>query len=401
MKLITIIGTALTICLITIVLATEQIQLVDTRTEPYRSRTLYVPYMNIKYQDNFNNGYVALSTVRELFLKMKTPEAVAAYMPANNTNMKGLTTGTFNLKICNDAYFHLYKLQFIAGRPCSEDQSRKEVLLTESACKALLGTIHDAIGKTIQVKKIPYRVCGIVKDVTPTNREAAADAWIGYNFQKGSRVLDVVDDDKAVKKPFFTLDNFLFNVNILLHNNQDEAAVRKEMESRTAQLQKRYPGYTIFFNGEPERRDHYIHHNYSNQLPDMNYIRRQQLIIYLILLIVPALNLMNIAMSNFSRQENDISLLRAFGASRNYILWKTLKQGLLLTFSGGALGLLITILLCKLFPELIFFQSRVDFPDILHLQMILSTLLFCLLLNLLSTLLPAWWISRKSIYSNI
>lgn len=393
MRTITIIGTALTICLITIVLAMEQIQLVNTSTEPYRSRTLYVPFMNTQYKYGANNGLISLGAVREIFLKMKTPEAVAVYMSSDGVNMKAVSAGTFNIKTCNRDFFRLYKLRFIAGRPCSENPSKKEVLLSESTCKKLLRKTEGALGQTVWINRIPYRVCGITKDVTPTNREAVADAWIGYNFKKGNRIFEITDNKGD-------LYYCLFNVNLLLRHNRDEATVRKEMAALTARLQKRHPECIILFNGEPERRESYIHHTASNEVPDMQAIRRRQFSIYLMLLIVPALNLMSIALSSFSRQEGDIRIMRVYGASRRYILGKIVRKSLLNTLTGGALGLLMTILLCHLMPEAIFYQNRIDLQDILRWPIMVYTLIFCLLLNLLSTLLPAWRASHRTISPN-
>ena len=321
MKLIIIIGTALSICLITIILANRQIRMSDTSTERYRSRTLYVPFMNVKEKDGASNGSVATIAIREIFLKMKTPEAVAAYTLVEDIAMEGKQTGTFDVKVCNDGFFKLYKLHFIAGKPCSEDQDKKEVLLSETTCRKLLGTFNNAIGRTITINRIPYKVCGIVHDVTPTNKQAAADAWIGYDFREGSRILDIQDESGK-------LCNYFFKVDLLLRKNSDEAAVRKEMTQLTASLQKHFPDYTISFNGEPERRESFVYHYVSNSVPDMDKQHRIDLTIYLILLIVPAVNLMNIALSSFSRQENELRILRTFGATRNRILRKLVGQSM-------------------------------------------------------------------------
>lgn len=390
MKLITIIGTALAICLITIVLATTQIQLVNTSTEPYRSRTLYVPYMNVKEKSGSINGSIAPLAIRKIFLQMKNPEAVAAYTLMENVTMSGRHKGNFDMKICNNDYFKLYKLHFMAGHPCSENPDRREVVLSESTSHALFSTCKGIIGQHISINRIPYIICGIVQDVTPTNKQAATDAWIGYDFKQGSTVFDMEDESNG-------LYNFFFKADLLLRRNEDEKTVRKEMTELTARFQKQFPDRKISFNGEPERRESFIYHYASNIVPDMDDQYRKNFLIYLILLIVPSLNLMNIALSSFSRMENDIRIMRVFGATHNMILWKLIRQSFWTTLTGGCIGLGMTILLCKCFPFLLFNSPRVDLADVLHLPFILYALLFCLLLNLFSNLLPAWRISRKTI----
>lgn len=140
MKLITIRGTALSICLITIMLATNQIRLANTSTEPYRSRTLYVPYMNVKEGGGFINGSIATLAIRNILLQMKTPEAVAAYTMKKNITMIGRRKSNFDVRICNSGNFKIYKLNFMSGHPCSENPAHREVVLSESASHILLGT---------------------------------------------------------------------------------------------------------------------------------------------------------------------------------------------------------------------------------------------------------------------
>ena len=77
---VSVLGTAMAICMIMVLVITFQVRLVDCEPEVNRSRTLYVPYMSVKLKgksDNESaNASMSVRTGRECFRALTTPEAV-------------------------------------------------------------------------------------------------------------------------------------------------------------------------------------------------------------------------------------------------------------------------------------------------------------------------------------
>ena len=68
---VSILGTAMAICMIMVLVITFQVRLVDCEPEVNRSRTLYVPYMSVKQKGNSDNesanASMSVRTGRECF----------------------------------------------------------------------------------------------------------------------------------------------------------------------------------------------------------------------------------------------------------------------------------------------------------------------------------------------
>lgn len=77
---VSILGTAMAICMIMVLVITFQVRLVDCEPEVNRSRTLYVPYMSVKQKGNSDNesanASMSVRTGRECFRALSMPEAV-------------------------------------------------------------------------------------------------------------------------------------------------------------------------------------------------------------------------------------------------------------------------------------------------------------------------------------
>ena len=73
---VSVLGTAMAICMIMVLVITFQVRLVDCEPEVNRSRTLYVPYMSVKLKgksDNESaNASMSVRTGRECFCACRT-----------------------------------------------------------------------------------------------------------------------------------------------------------------------------------------------------------------------------------------------------------------------------------------------------------------------------------------
>ena len=107
--------------------------------------------------------------------------------------------------------------------------------------------------------------------------------------------------------------------------------------------------------------------------------------------------------SRMDERRAEMGIRLAFGATKGTIIKQVLWENLLLTCIGGAFGLLLTYILVSASTEWIFtlFDSRGSvnflFDTSLNVDMLfnpyifMATFIICLIINIVSAILPARW----------
>ena len=139
-----------------------------------------------------------------------------------------------------------------------------------------------------------------------------------------------------------------------------------------------------------------------------------QSLVLLVLLLVPALNLSGMISSRMEGRLAEMGVRKSFGAGRKILLSQVMWENLLLTALGGALGLLLAWLALYVGREWIFtvFDSwpnmvpegvevRVSGEMLFAPLVFLAALALCVVLNLLSALIPSWYSLRKPIVNSL
>ena len=139
---------------------------------------------------------------------------------------------------------------------------------------------------------------------------------------------------------------------------------------------------------------------------------RGELLMLLILLLVPALNLSSLISSRMDMRSSELGVRKSFGANRGVLLWQVMWENLLLTGIGALAGLAVVWAMMLFTSGEILtvsngFFDNVAAPTSVNIDMFFSPGIFlivlglCLLLNLLSALVPAWMNLRKPIVSSL
>lgn len=399
---VTIAGTALAIFLIMLVVMMQQVQVVPFAPESNRDRFLHVKWMSIankEWGDGTSNGPMSVRTAQECFQSLKTPEAVSIYACQTESTPVGLpgqpSTGVDMLQT-DDAFWRIFDFSFTAGKPYDKatfDSGIPVAVITESVSRHLFGTT-ESVGREFLLNHAPYRVCGVVKDVSTLATTAYGQVWIPFtstNFKN-----DTWSDHMGMASCI-----------ILARHRSDFPAIREEAERRQREYNTLIgeQGYELIYRNRPYDQEKNALVTGANVEPDVNAARRQRLIIFLILLIVPAINLSSMTQSRLRQRVSEVGLRRAFGSTRMEIMGQIVAENLVLTFFAGVLGLLLSVAFAYLGESMLFaegFSKTVNAPLIdssilLHVSTFGWALFFCFVLNLLSSGIPAWKASRVGI----
>lgn len=399
MSVIAILGTALAITMIMSIIVSEEIKNIDVSPESNRSRSLF-----IGTEMTWNNSGGGQSTqppsldiVDRYIKRLQIPQ----YVSAVSTNFGGLTSmvqaqGSDEdvdavVRVTDGAYWKIMSFDFIEGRPFTEEEFQSGMayaVITESTARTLFNNV-EALGKTIEVELKPYHVIGIVKDVSPLFQYAYSDVWMPYTSS---------DEYKEEA----------FEVIILAAGKDDFDAIWNEARDIEKQYVIENEGAKLFLKG-PETSRQYNTSEYWAASPDevkshISTQQRKKILIFAILLLIPAINLSGISLSRIRKRTAEIGVRKAFGAKKYVILTQVLYENLITSLLGGVLGLVMSYAVVFWLRDWLLNMPGdgvVPLNTLVSPYVFLAVLVICVLMNLLSAGLPAWKASRMVIVNSL
>ncbi len=398
LTLVTVTGTALAIFLIMIVVMLQEVQTAPFAPESNRNRLLHYDYISVQFDNHMqNNCPMSWQFIKEVILPLESAETFTCikYSVDNSVISEvGGKSATAKVRQTDHRFWDVFDFNFIAGKPFTADDfdtRRPVAVICESVAKALFGTT-DAAGRDILINGIPYHVTGIVKDVSELAETAYAQVW--SNVAKSTLYQD-----------WTKLTGWMSAV-ILAKSESDIPVVKAEVEQRTDELNKLLEAEQrqIISRNRPYEQAKHVEQSSSNAEPDLEGANRLRYTVYLILLIVPAINLLSMTQSRLKKRTSEIAIRRAFGCPRNDIIRDLLLENLILTLIAGVIGLILCIGFAWGFDTYVFERigdSRIrvsaSLTELLHWSTFAMALLFCFILNLLSNSIPACRASRTSL----
>jgi ABC-type transport system, involved in lipoprotein release, permease component len=199
----------------------------------------------------------------------------------------------------------------------------------------------------------------------------------------------------------------LYSVTILAHSRDDFDKIRQEVNQRRDAYNKLIGenGYELIYRNRPYDQEKNAIAFGANFEPNIKKDRINRLVIFVILLLVPAINLSSMTQSRLRQRVSEIGVRRAFGSTRMEMVGQIIMENFIITLLAGILGLIFSIIFAYVGNEILFAQPysnsynvpAIDASILLHASTFIYALLFCFILNLLSSGIPAWRASRTSI----
>lgn len=393
MSIIAILGTALAIMMIMSIIVSEEISNVNVAPENNRNQTYYISRQRIK--DTVNNNVGTGSLVYETYKKCLTDLKIPRYVSVLNKSramvkIKGMEQ-KFNFRVNNtDAdYWNIFSFDFIAGRPFTKEEFEsgiKYAVISEETARKLVKD-ENPLDISILVDNNSYQIIGVIKDVPPVFEMARGNIWIPYTSTKNPRRI--------------------VTVIAMLENNSDFPAYVSEIREREKKYAIENIPEIVEFAGPLN------HRTYSVDLsPDSNEDLKEKLkihnrkkaFIFIILLLVPAINLSGFSISRIKKRMSEIGVRKAFGAKRHTILLQVLFENLITSLIGGVIGLICSyIAVFQMRDWLLGIPADGTIPigTLVSPVVFVSVFAVCLIINLLSAGIPAWKASRVTIIHSI
>ncbi|MDR1331304.1 MAG: ABC transporter permease [Tannerella sp.] len=406
-----IVGTGLSITVVMVLSIVFYIKIANIYPETNRDRLLVVKSALGK-EAKTNSQYsssLAYSVVETCFLSLESAEAVSAVLDTWHEEGRVQPEGSrdqwpVTVKHVDTNFWTVFPFRFIDGKPFTEADMQSGIrtaVIAESLARRLFGTA-DATGRTVSLNFRQYRVSGVVRDASPVTAQTYAQLWLPYTLM----------DYRNGAGPGNLMGSMI--VYILAPSAGSVEQVRQEAIANINRLNQSLDGVEFSILGQPDRQWQSIFRFWSNNEPEFGIILCQYALIFLLLLFVPAVSLSGMTDSRMERRMTEIGIRRAFGARVGGLMTQIIAENLLFTLIGGVVGLLSSYVIILLGRSWImeigqsFVPRTVEGTEvILSPQMLLNLPVFaialaiCFVLNLLSSLIPAWRNARREIIHSL
>lgn len=407
MSIISIIGTALAIAMVMCVVIIDKVKNDPLAPEVNRDRSLFVVGITVNFPNasQESNSLLSNKVIEQVIRGIEGAEVVTGYnqLATNYVSLRGTTNGAVaNVIVSDHEFFRAFEYDFIYGEPFTEADFKSAInkaVICESTAKRLFGTA-DVVGKTFNIDFKEYMVCGVVKDVSLLASRSYAEVWYPY-----TTVTDQTEFIKGIMGMYMCC--------IVAKDKESFPIIRADLDKRLEEFNKGLDNMRISFHNQPcttSEVDDILSLGLNRYLEFDNNRREAILfdvLLILVALLVPGINLSSTTQSRMRRRMEEIGVRKVFGATRMDIIKQVLLENLIMTLLGGFFGLLIAYLGVTIISDMVAGavvvltavggDAMLDMRSMISIDVFVLAFVFCLILNLVSALVPAWLTSKQSV----
>lgn len=404
-----IIGTALAIASTTIFAIIYYVRLAPVYPE-YKRGQIY----SLSMLDYTDGGYtmsapgVSQGALNSFFKKVENADVVSAYRDEYNliTVSHESKPEIFEaiLRYSDTDYFKIFDYDFIAGAPFSDNdfESRvRKIAISDQVARQFFESPESAIGQTLSVNFTDYDVCGVFRDGSAINSLSFVHIIAPYTIDSFASYTASENENAGALKLLFLSDN--------------GAGLKAEVDDFSRRYTAISCGEEMQFFDQPRAAWLEALSPDPEEDFDLGKALRYNILILLTLLIVPALNLSGMIAGRLDSRREELGVRKSFGARRGILMGQILWENMMLTVIGGIIGFAITAITLST-DAVSIFASIGDIPtkptysslDIRITQdMIFAPTIFvfafllCVVLNIMSALIPAYNALRKPIVKSL
>lgn len=406
-------GVALAVATVMVFSIIYYVKLAPVYPEYSRERLCYFPVTRFAterggqsmggYSPWFINGW---------FRQLKNAEVLSVTYNKWDASFLTLEDGS-NAKVVrrftDPQFFEVYDYRLMAGRRFAQadfDAGRREAVVSDGLARRLFGSVEAAVGKDITLDNLSFHVVGVFEEpsrvmegtfvevIAPYTAIPGWDAGIGNSGTGSFIAVGKVKDGEGLRLLREEIDGL-----VQQHNAEPANEWKYKLPSQPQTHMEHFfdPNCMASADGIMKSAE-------ESRIADI-------LFMLAVLLFVPALNLSGMIAGRMEWRCGEMGIRKSFGATRGRLLRQVLAENMILTLAGGLGGLVVAWILLALSRSWIFgvldSHSLIGGDVSLSGEMLFAPAVFagalavCLVLNLLSALIPAWWSLRRPIVSSL
>ena len=398
-----IMGTGLSIALVMIVSIIYYIKLAPIYPEYNRNETIVLKNMKVAKDDHISSSSVSYQFLTDMVPKLNSLKHIAAIYSWNRKVMVNMPDAKESLSVVpifvNDGFWDVFTFSFTDGYPfdAPDVQSmQKKAVISESLSRRLFATTQS-VNRTFEMDGEKFVVCGVVKDVSSATPITAADVWLPITLKS-----DEYDSDNVTHFMVGPLSYYMLPI------DGEKQSLKEEIGRLFDEFDLDNDGWKHDLMGQPD--DYWLStfRIWSNRGPYMwEEVFKSIGLMLLAFILIPAINLSGMISSRMDKRLCEIGIRKAYGATRDDLIRQVLWENLILTCIGGVVGLIFSYIIVMTTSSwiLTIFDEFVDcvMATSITPEMLFNPYIFliafgvCVILNLLSTLIPTFHALRRSI----
>ena len=358
--------------------------------ETKRDRSLYIERMlqTDSSRNSMSSGPMSFKFLTDFAKTLKTPERVTLFSDGNSNAYAGSQKIKLSTKFTDADFWRVLNFEFLEGKPYNEQTIANGdfvVVITDGLKKQYFDSdTASVVGKTIDIENIRYKVIGVVKGSPVTRLYSYADVYFPYTSPKSNY------QSSGMRGGYKAM--------LLARTPNDLKAINEEFQSRINRIP--LPGVQDGFKyAVLEVKSEPFVGVFLTQLlnGDPGRIVMFYALIFLVLLMLvglPTINLVSLTISRILERASEIGIRKAFGAPVKTLLWQFIVENIFITFIGGAIALLLTVVIIYLIND----SGWIAYADLtIDPTVFIISICICLVFGLLSGILPALRMSKLSI----
>lgn len=404
-----ILGTALSVALLMVLFIIFYVKFAPIYPEGNRNRTLVLQYVQANDLSNpgsYSGGALSPRVPYELLKGLPHLDDIAVVaQDFSFENRAALTLHSVPVSISpkyvDDGFWRVFTFRFLYGKPFSEADVKATMpvaVISEKLARRLYGTA-DVVGKKFQFNGNELNIVGVVRNVSWVTPVTAADLWLPVTRNIDALWTDGGENLRGTLTVYMTAPNV-----------SEKEVLRQEVREAFRKYNTTCKLYRHEIFDQPD--DYWKSCFRTWDTMNVKETMRPFLYFLLALLFIPALNLGGIIASRMDSRIGELGIRKAYGASNFWLLRQVLNENLFFTSLGSIFGLLFSYVFIWLSSDWILtildITVDTDMPApeftagmLLNPAVFGVAVLFCLVLNLISALIPALLALRKNIVEQL
>ena len=324
----------------------------------------------------------------------------AVLLPQSNEQLE-VTQG-----FADAGFWKVFTFRFLSGKPFNEEAveaSLPVAVLTENLAKRIFAST-DVIDKSFKLDGKEVKVIGVVADVSGTTPATAADLYLPLYYGDIGNMLRPNQNNRG------SLGDIC--IYMTATSEDDVETLRTEVIDVLNRYDQEDKEWTHFWMDQPDVWWKSTFRDSCSSAPDIASIVRGILYMLLALLFIPAMNLCGMISSRMDERMSELGVRKAYGATNVSLISQVLTENLLLTLVGGLVGLALAYFIALTGGDWVYhlfdtFVMPSGVNPSFTVEMLFNPTLFltvfglCVLLNLISALVPTILALRHSIIYSI
>jgi putative ABC transport system permease protein len=255
----------------------------------------------------------------------------------------GKNTNSTVLGVLPD-YFILRNLSLQNGSFFTEEQNKNlnKVAILGATVKEDLFSEDEAIGSTIRINKVNFKVIGVLQP-------KGGSSFVNFD--------DMIFIPSLTMQKILTGSDYLSSIVL---SAQDKNEVQELKQEITIRLAKKH-------NVDPQDPDFSII-SQADILSTLNQITTTFTLFLAaiagISLLVGGIGIMNMMLTTVTERTREIGIRKAVGAKRKDIIFQFLTEAIILTSLGGIIGIILGWLISRLISQFIGINTYISFDSI-------------------------------------